>query len=99
MLDNGAVVSFYQTLFGLPVREAGITVNINPQTSKVLSSQSTLHRDLTAQKPSNAALKRLLSMDKERFAQILGLTSQAKLARIGLEKLEIENHKLIILSL
>ncbi len=96
ILDNGAVVSFYQTLFGLPVREAGITVNINPQTSKVLSSQSTLHPDLTAQKPSNAALKRLLSIDKEKLAQILGLTSQAKLARIGLEKLEIESHRLII---
>jgi zinc metalloprotease ZmpB len=48
------VVSYTQTMFGLPVYQAGVAVTVDDAENAVRSASSTLHYDISAQPPGDA---------------------------------------------
>lgn len=55
---GSAVVSFVQTYFGLPVRQAGIDVVMMTQPIRVLSSSATFYHDITVKRPKADSVRR-----------------------------------------
>jgi zinc metalloprotease ZmpB len=53
-LMDSTVVSYTQTMFGLPVYQAGVSVVMNHPDNSVRAATSTLHYDITAQPPGAA---------------------------------------------
>ena len=53
MMDS-TVVSYAQTMFGLPIYQAGVSVMLNQPDNSVKAASSTLHYDIAAQPPGNA---------------------------------------------
>jgi hypothetical protein len=51
-LMDSTVVSYAQTMFGLPIYQAGVSVVMNRPNNSVRAATSTLHYDITAQPPS-----------------------------------------------
>ena len=70
-------VAFNQTALGLPVFQAGVSVQMKTAPFRVLSSQSTQHPDLHVQRPSEEALKRAGSIQAGELARLLGLRLRA----------------------
>ena len=70
---DSTTVAFSQTLFGLPVWEAGVAVHMRQRPFVVSSAQSTRHTELSAAKPSERALARIKDLDPKTLAGILGL--------------------------
>lgn len=65
-------VVFEQTLFGLPVWEAGVSVHLQRDPFMVVGAQSALHTQVDADMPSAEALKRNLKLDAKTLAKQLG---------------------------
>ena len=70
-------VSFYQTYFGLPVWEAGLSITMKAQPFRVVSAQTTRHADLVVKRPSALALATAKALDNETLAKSLGITGSA----------------------
>ncbi len=90
-------VAFYQTDLGLPVWQAGISVQMKVNPFRVLSSQSTLHPDLSVETPTEDQVKRAQSIEEQELARLLGLESQP----VGIfvpdpQALRIEKKNLVI---
>jgi zinc metalloprotease ZmpB len=68
-----ATVAYHQTALGLPVFEAGLAVQMATAPFRVLSSQSTQHRDLHVEPPDADALKRADSLSGVQLSRALGL--------------------------
>ncbi len=87
-------ITFAQTCFGLPIWDAGLAVQVKPNPYRITSAESTAHVEVSADKPSPAALARLGKLNEETLAQSLGLTPGIK----GFERssLRIERQKLYV---
>jgi hypothetical protein len=55
---DSTVVSYNQTMFGLPIYQAGVSVVMHSQDNSVKAASSTLHYDVAAQPPSDAVASR-----------------------------------------
>lgn len=73
---DSTTVVFAQTLFGLPVFEAGVAVHMRQRPFVVSSAQSTQHPNVDAGRPSERALARLKDLDPRTLSGILGLTDR-----------------------
>ena len=71
-------VTFSQTCLGLPVWEAGLAVQMKLNPFRIVSAQSTAHADVRAEKPADAALRRLTNLSEDKLAQSLGLSVRDK---------------------
>src|SRR5207248_208998 len=75
-------VAFHQTDFGLPIWQAGLSVQLKNDPFRVLSAQSTLHPEVKLERPSDDAVKRAELIDEQELARLLGL-EQDRLNRGG----------------
>src|SRR5262249_29250570 len=71
-------VAFYQTCFGLPVWEAGLSITMKANPLRVVGAQSTLHPDLDVKRPPAPAMVTLKSPAAESLASSLGLAGRAR---------------------
>ena len=53
-LMDSTVVSYSQTMFGLPIYQAGVSVTLHQPDNSVKAATSTLHYDIAAQPPGDA---------------------------------------------
>lgn len=53
-LMDSTVVSYTQTMFGLPIYQAGVAVTLHSPDNSVRAASSTLHYDIAAQPPGDA---------------------------------------------
>ena len=93
-LFDSATVAYYQTDLGIPVWQAGLSVQIKLNPQCVLSSQSTIHPDLKVETPSADAVKRARSITEAQLGQQLGLTTRGRAAESS--QLKIEDRQLFI---
>jgi zinc metalloprotease ZmpB len=68
------IVTFSQTCLGLPVWEAGLSVQMRQNPFRVVGAQSTAHADIRVALPSDATVDRLLRLNERAFARSLGLS-------------------------
>jgi hypothetical protein len=73
---DSTTVVLSQTVFGLPIWEAGVAVHMRQRPFVVSSAQSTRHPSVDAAKPSERALARVRDIDPRTLAGILGLTEK-----------------------
>jgi hypothetical protein len=73
--DSSTVV-FSQTVFGLPIWEAGVAVHMRQRPFIVSSAQSTRHPHVDAARPSESALARVSKIDPQTLAAALGITGK-----------------------
>lgn len=100
---DSTTVAYYQTVFGLPIWEAGLAVHVKHPASKherfrIIGAQTTRHTAVRARKPSAGALARLKRLDAQDLAQLLGLTGakhalEAKSLRILHRRLMVYRYK------
>ena len=69
-------VSYYQTFFGLPVWEAGLTVHMKQAPFRIVGAHSTGHPDLQVTKLSAKALARLKKLNAPALAKLLGVAGK-----------------------
>jgi zinc metalloprotease ZmpB len=60
-LMDSTVVSYNQTMFGLPIYEAGVSVVMNGANNDVKAATSTLHYDIAAQPPGDTLTGRAMN--------------------------------------
>ena len=90
-------VTFAQSYFGLPVWEAGLAVQMKVNPFRIISAQSTAHVDVSAERPTDAALRRLSKLNEEKLAHSLGLSAKdAKDKRFDRSSLKIERQTLFV---
>jgi hypothetical protein len=70
-LDMSTVV-FEQTIFGLPIWQAALSVHMHTKPFVVVSAQSSRHASVDAQMPSDKALQRATKLDPKALARQLG---------------------------
>jgi zinc metalloprotease ZmpB len=78
-LMGTTLVSYQQTYLGLPVWEAGVSVVLQDNPSRVTSSHSTLHTDVHATAPLDDAPYLPERIEPENLGQLLGLGHVADL--------------------
>lgn len=89
-------VGFSQTVLGLPIFHAGVSVQIKGD-GTVLSSHSTQHPDVKIARPDDGSLKRAESLTPTRLAHALGLASAKNGEAAAIRKsLEIERLELVV---
>lgn len=66
-------VVFEQTLFGLPIWQAGVSVHLQRDPFVVVAAQSKRHEQVDADMPSADALKSAAKLDKKRLTKELGI--------------------------
>jgi len=94
-------VTYDQTMYGLPVWEAGVSVHVKEGPFRVIGADTTRHADLTATK-GEADLQDDLrdidrldeQIDEERLAELLGLTSGSDL--YDRESLKVQDVTLVV---
>ena len=91
-------VTYQQTRFGLPVWHGGVAIHMKGKPYRVISSQSTRHADLDAERPTPATLKKLQKVNKASLARQLGLTRKPGGRKSGFDSktLSIDNRKQIV---
>jgi hypothetical protein len=67
-------VAYYQTVFGLPIWEAGLAVHMKHAPFRIVGAQTTRHAKVKIAKPSAKARGRLKHLNAETLAQLLGIT-------------------------
>ena len=94
---DSTTVAYYQTGLGLPVWQAGISVQMHVNPFRVLTSQSTLHPDLKVTKPSDDLVKRAEAITEDELAQLLGIdSSPVGVSAVNAQALRIEKKALVI---
>jgi len=68
--DN-TVVSYTQTYFSLPVRQAGIDVVMQNNPLRVLSSSASFYHDIQVERPNQERLSRFRDLSEEELAKLL----------------------------
>ncbi len=71
-------VTYQQTYFGLPVWNAGVSINMKQEPLSVVSSRSTSHADLTVKQPTRVMLDKLKKIDNTILWKLLGLSPTQK---------------------
>ena len=66
-------VAYYQTVFGLPIWEAGLAVHMKHAPFRIVGAQTTRHAEVRITKPSRTALARLKQLNAETLGKILGI--------------------------
>lgn len=95
-------VTYDQTLYGLPVWEAGLSVHVKEGPYRVIGADTTRHADLTMTQPEAEGLQRGLkeldrldeSLDEERLARLLELTESSD--EYNRDSLKIDEVKLVV---
>jgi zinc metalloprotease ZmpB len=85
-------VALYQTCFGLPIWEAGLSITMKDNPLRVVGAQSTLHPDVEVKRPSAEIVVRLKTLDVETLANSLGLAGKA----LGDAPLSIDSQRFMI---
>ena len=67
-------VAYYQTVFGLPIWEAGLAVHMKHAPFRIVGAQTTRHVKVKVAKPSAKARARLRQLSTETLAEHLGIT-------------------------
>ena len=67
-------VAYYQTVFGLPIWEAGLAVHMKHAPFRIVAAQTTRHAKVRITKPSVKAGDRLRHLSAEMLAKLLGIT-------------------------
>jgi hypothetical protein len=92
-------VAYYQTVFGLPVWEAGLAVHVRHPDSKheqfrIVGAQSTRHAKIRVRRPSAKALTQLQKLDAPTLAKLLGITARNR--AIDAKSLRILHRRLMV---
>src|SRR5579864_7283164 len=66
-------VAYYQTVFGLPIWEAGLAVHMKHGPFRIVGSQATRHAEIQITKPSAKAVVRLKKLNAQSLAKLLGI--------------------------
>jgi hypothetical protein len=69
-------VAFYQTYFGLPVWEAGLSITMKENPLRIIGAQTTRHRDPKVKPPSAKAVARSRALDLQTLARSLGFDGE-----------------------
>jgi hypothetical protein len=69
-------VAFYQTHFGLPVWEAGLSITMKENPLRIIGAQTTRHPDPKVKRPSAEAVARSRAIDSQILAKSLGFASE-----------------------
>lgn len=77
-LPDTITVAFYQTVFGLPVWEAGLSVTMKPAPYRVIRVQSTRHPNLFMRTPSDEAVGRFNQLGPQDLTRLLNLDAATK---------------------
>ena len=85
-------VALYQTCFGLPIWEAGVSITMKDNPLRVVGAQSTLHPDVEVKRPSAETVARLKRLDVETLANSLDLAGKA----LGATPLSIDSQRFMI---
>jgi zinc metalloprotease ZmpB len=88
------IVTFSQTCLGLPVWEAGVSVQMRQNPFRVVSAQSTAHADVRVAMPSDATVDRLGRLNERALARSLGLSDKDE--RFDRASLSIERRDLYV---
>jgi hypothetical protein len=79
-------VAFYQTHFGLPVWEAGLSITMKENPWRIIGAQTTRHPDPKIKRPSAQAVARSRAIDVQILAKSLGLdTEPARDSSFGID--------------
>jgi hypothetical protein len=79
-------VAFYQTHFGLPVWEAGLSITMKENPLRIVGAQTTRHPDPKVRRPSAQAVARSRAIDLQTLAKGLGLdTDPAQDTSFGID--------------
>ncbi len=89
-------VAYYQTYFGLPVWEAGLTVHIKHNPFRVMGSTFSAHRDIEIQRPSAQALSHFRKVGPKDLQEILKLTPRQADKEYDLKSVRVNRTRLII---
>jgi zinc metalloprotease ZmpB len=87
-------VSYYQTFFGLPVWEAGLSVHMKQAPFRIMGARSTGHPDIQVAKPSAQALARLKKLNAQTLAKVLGIAD--KPSEFNAKSLRVLHQRLMI---
>jgi hypothetical protein len=88
------VVTFSQTCLGLPVWEAGVSVQMRQNPFRVVSAQSTAHAGVRVALPSDTTVDRLLRLNARTLGRSLGLSDSDE--RFDRASLSIERRDLYV---
>ncbi|WP_409188745.1 hypothetical protein [Bradyrhizobium sp. RDM4] len=69
-------VAFYQTYFGLPVWEAGLSITMKENPLRIIGAQTTRHLDPKVKPPSLQAVARSRVLESQTLARSLGLDGE-----------------------
>jgi zinc metalloprotease ZmpB len=69
-------VAFYQTYFGLPVWEAGLSITMKEKPLRIICAQTTRHPDPKVKPPSAQAIARSRALDSQMLARSLGFDGE-----------------------
>src|SRR5260370_11248663 len=87
-------VSYYQTYFGLPVWEAGLSVHMKQAPFRIISALATGHPDIQVAKPSPKALARLKKLNAATLAKLLGIAGERTGFKV--KSLRVQRQRLMI---
>lgn len=82
------IVTYSQTCLGLPIWEAGVSVQMRRNPFRILSVQSTAHSDVSVRPPTRDALERLDRLTETELSRSLGLPAKSDLFDRALMKIE-----------
>jgi zinc metalloprotease ZmpB len=71
---GATTVAYYQTVFGLPIWEAGLAVHMKHAPFRIVGAQTTRHAKIKITKPSARARGRLKDLSADALTKLLGIT-------------------------
>jgi hypothetical protein len=90
-LMDSAVVSYTQTMFGLPIYRAGVAVTVRVPDNSVQAASSTLHYDIQAEPPGDALASGVMNA-----AAVGGYDELARKAIPAAEEMRINRTRLMV---
>jgi len=72
---DATTVAYHQTVFGLPIWEAGLAVHMKHAPFRIIGAQTTRHSNIEIEKPPAAAVARLKKLDARALAKLLGIAA------------------------
>ena len=89
ILGRQATISYAQTCLGLPVWEAGLTVQLRGSPARVTASQSSIHHGLEVEPPNEHAPHLPEGVDEQTLSRLLGLEPSDETPAISSKRLII----------
>jgi hypothetical protein len=91
---EATTVSYYQTVFGLPVWGAGLSVHMKHAPFRIVGAHATRHPDIHITKPSAKAIARLKKLNAPTLAKQLGIAP--KKTEFNAKSLKVLRQRLMI---